>query len=57
MDTFKEKTALDDLYRSGRRPWEVWNGRPAGRAPTHGNGRRNGRRPEPVALAAGDPGR
>jgi glucose-1-phosphate cytidylyltransferase len=25
MDTFKDKQQLDDLYESGRRPWEVWN--------------------------------
>ena len=24
MDTFKDKQALDDLYASGRAPWEVW---------------------------------
>jgi glucose-1-phosphate cytidylyltransferase len=24
MDTFKDKQALDDLYRSGKAPWEVW---------------------------------
>jgi glucose-1-phosphate cytidylyltransferase len=27
MDTFKDKQQLDDLYESGRPPWEVW--RPA----------------------------
>lgn len=26
MDTFKEKRALDDLYASGRAPWEIWKG-------------------------------
>ena len=25
MDTFKEKQMFDDLYRSGRMPWAVWN--------------------------------
>jgi glucose-1-phosphate cytidylyltransferase len=25
MDTFKDKQALDDLYASGRAPWEVWS--------------------------------
>jgi glucose-1-phosphate cytidylyltransferase len=24
MDTFKDKQALDDLYGSGKAPWEVW---------------------------------
>ena len=24
MDTFKDKQALDELYESGRAPWEVW---------------------------------
>ena len=24
MDTFKDKQALDDLYASGRAPWELW---------------------------------
>ena len=24
MDTFKDKTLLDDLYSGGRAPWEVW---------------------------------
>jgi len=24
MDTFKEKQSLEDLYNSGRPPWEVW---------------------------------
>ncbi len=24
MDTFKEKTALEDLFSRGRAPWEVW---------------------------------
>lgn len=24
MDTFKDKQVLDDLYRSGKAPWEVW---------------------------------
>ena len=24
MDTFKDKQVLDDLYTSGRAPWEVW---------------------------------
>jgi glucose-1-phosphate cytidylyltransferase len=24
MDTYKEKQVLDDLYNSGRPPWEVW---------------------------------
>jgi glucose-1-phosphate cytidylyltransferase len=26
MDTFKDKQQLDDLYESGRPPWEVWRG-------------------------------
>jgi glucose-1-phosphate cytidylyltransferase len=25
MDTFKDKKMFDDLYDSGKRPWEVWN--------------------------------
>jgi len=25
MDTFKDKQLLDDLYRSGDAPWQVWN--------------------------------
>jgi len=25
MDTFKDKQRFDDLYASGRAPWEVWN--------------------------------
>jgi glucose-1-phosphate cytidylyltransferase len=35
MDTFKDKQVLDDLYNSGKAPWEVWkndsdkSGRPA----------------------------
>lgn len=24
MDTFKDKQQLDDLYESGRPPWEIW---------------------------------
>jgi hypothetical protein len=24
MDTFKDKQVLDDLYNSGKAPWEVW---------------------------------
>ena len=24
MDTFKDKQILDDLYNSGKAPWEVW---------------------------------
>jgi glucose-1-phosphate cytidylyltransferase len=26
MDTFKEKQMFDELYNTGRRPWEVWRG-------------------------------
>ncbi|NIA25986.1 MAG: glucose-1-phosphate cytidylyltransferase [Gammaproteobacteria bacterium] len=26
MDTFKDKQLLDDLYRNGHAPWQVWNG-------------------------------
>ena len=26
MDTFKEKTLLEDIHRAGNAPWEVWNG-------------------------------
>jgi glucose-1-phosphate cytidylyltransferase len=25
MDTFKDKQMLDDIYASGRAPWQVWN--------------------------------
>jgi len=25
MDTFKDKQTLDDIYASGRAPWQVWN--------------------------------
>jgi len=25
MDTFKEKTLLDDIHATGKAPWEVWN--------------------------------
>jgi glucose-1-phosphate cytidylyltransferase len=25
MDTFKDKQTLDDLYASGKAPWQVWN--------------------------------
>jgi len=24
MDTFKDKQMLDDLYNTGKAPWEVW---------------------------------
>jgi glucose-1-phosphate cytidylyltransferase len=30
MDTFKEKQTLDDLYASGKTPWEVWKQRANG---------------------------
>jgi glucose-1-phosphate cytidylyltransferase len=44
MDTYKEKQLLDDMYQSGRRPWEVWNEQVAavsdGETPgRNGNGR------------------
>jgi glucose-1-phosphate cytidylyltransferase len=26
MDTFKDKQTLDDLYVSGKAPWQIWNG-------------------------------
>jgi glucose-1-phosphate cytidylyltransferase len=29
MDTLKERTALEDLYRHGHSPWAVWRGEPA----------------------------
>jgi glucose-1-phosphate cytidylyltransferase len=29
MDTLKERTALEDLYRHGQSPWAVWRGEPA----------------------------
>jgi glucose-1-phosphate cytidylyltransferase len=25
MDTFKEREALDEMYKAGRAPWEIWN--------------------------------
>ena len=25
MDTFKDKQMLDDIYASGRAPWQIWN--------------------------------
>jgi glucose-1-phosphate cytidylyltransferase len=28
MDTFKDKQVLDDLYNSGKAPWEVWKNDP-----------------------------
>jgi glucose-1-phosphate cytidylyltransferase len=28
MDTFKDKQVLDDLYNSGKAPWEVWKNEP-----------------------------
>jgi glucose-1-phosphate cytidylyltransferase len=28
MDTFKDKQVLDDLYNSGKAPWEVWKNGP-----------------------------
>lgn len=34
MDTFKDKQALDDLYASGRAPWEIWK-------PAAGGARKN----------------
>ena len=52
MDTFKDKQTLDDIYATGRAPWQVWNqvpkltngseriisgiSRPAGQAVTNG---------------------
>jgi glucose-1-phosphate cytidylyltransferase len=39
MDTFKDKQILDDLYSSGRAPWEVWKTGGAGiegKAPPRG---------------------
>jgi glucose-1-phosphate cytidylyltransferase len=27
MDTFKDKQRLDDLFASGKAPWQVWNGK------------------------------
>jgi glucose-1-phosphate cytidylyltransferase len=30
MDTFKDKQQLDDLYESGKPPWEVWRDRKSG---------------------------
>ena len=30
MDTLKERTALEEQYRSGVSPWAVWRDRPRG---------------------------
>jgi hypothetical protein len=26
MDTYKDAVTLDDLWRSGKAPWRVWDG-------------------------------
>jgi glucose-1-phosphate cytidylyltransferase len=31
MDTLKERTALEDSYRSGISPWALWRDRPVDR--------------------------
>jgi glucose-1-phosphate cytidylyltransferase len=30
MDTLKERSRLEDLYRAGQSPWAVWQKRPPG---------------------------
>ncbi len=45
MDTFKDKQTLDDLYASGKAPWQVWN------APVKGNGVPSMRLVDPVAKS------
>jgi glucose-1-phosphate cytidylyltransferase len=32
MDTFKDKQMLEDIYASGRAPWQIWNHSPKPRA-------------------------
>jgi glucose-1-phosphate cytidylyltransferase len=34
MDTLKDKIGLDAMYESGKRPWQVWNGKHSKTAPT-----------------------
>ena len=43
MDTFKDKQTLDDLYVSGKAPWQIWN------APAKSNGVPSMRLMDPVA--------
>ena len=42
MDTFKEKQMLDDLWRSGEAPWNIWRGKeraqPFDKRPSEGVG-------------------
>ena len=45
MDTFKDKQRLDDLYVSGKAPWEVWKGLSPDKAPANGTSADKGAKP------------
>jgi len=52
MDTFKDKQRLDDLYASGKAPWEVWKNLPAEKIAANGTPQES-RAKGPVAVPSG----
>ena len=52
MDTFKDRQQLEDIYESGRAPWEVWNAAMAPRTLTRPASASTGTSSEPQLPAA-----
>jgi len=53
MDTFKDKQRLDDLYASGKAPWEVWKNLPGDKISTTNGTSQESRVKAPVAVSSG----